>query len=97
MTDRPDTRPDPFRERLKAYRHVAQCVLAEDRARQLLATTVEFTGPESASARTCQATLEAEGLRLDAALLALDEMLTARPPVAVPDRHLTNTDPRLMA
>jgi hypothetical protein len=78
-------------DRRKAWRHAVQCAIAEERARQQLAVVVEFTGAGSAAARTCQVALDAEGVRLDAAIDALDEMLT--PTVLAP----ANAFPRLSA
>lgn len=55
-------------ERRKAWRHVFQCVLAEQEAR-----TKERSGEPGAMAQ-----LLAEGVRLDAAIDALDETLEPR-------------------
>jgi isopentenyl diphosphate isomerase/L-lactate dehydrogenase-like FMN-dependent dehydrogenase len=66
--------PDQTPDRRKAWRHVIQCAIAEQKARAAY-NAAEF---DDAAA---EARLLAEGTRLDAAIDALDEDLTA------PDRR----------
>lgn len=59
--------PDATRDHRHLWRHLIQCVIAEQAARELH----KHHGSESSERR-----LLAEGVRLDAAIDALDETLT---------------------
>lgn len=66
----PDQRTDPINDRRRAWRHLLQCVLAEQAAR------VAWTTAKPPKRRAAEKRLVAEGLRLDAAIDALDDTLT---------------------
>lgn len=62
-------RPDPTLERRQLWRHLIQCVLAEQAAREAYyAASIPCIG-------AAEKRLAAEGVRLDAAIDALDETL----------------------
>jgi hypothetical protein len=71
-------RPDP-------WRHVVQCVIAEQRARLSLEDAVDLGGEDSAIARRAQGWLDSEGVRVNGALDALRDDLGAAVRAAMDD------------
>lgn len=69
--------PDDFLEHRSAWRHVVQCALAEQAARDELTRARRWLILRARVTRA-EKRLLAEGIRLDAAIDALDDTLTEK-------------------